>query len=344
MTERTILGILIPLCQSFSQLEVTAPASQTAILFQSFILPCTFHMDTPSVNKQYLSIIWYFGGKELLKTDNKEKVIRKGLSFDEQEAIKARPLLSILSKSIQRNKENALTCMAIGFFPPDIRITWYRDGEVLKNQSMGKLNKYKDRTYQVKSSMTITPSDDDQNKTFTCTIQHVSLPEAIQEDFEVVYEETSSTEPIVVGVVLLVLIATVIGIFSWKQTYRRAATFTLMEIDGLSKLVAGEETFLYCRATNCPENTSVTWLEKRRGQVCEIPEYHGGDNEEEERLMDTQYGVISCRDGPNFTSSLKFKPNVTNHKDVTFICRYSCGKWRQEKTFHCRAICGEQFL
>ncbi|XP_077303655.1 uncharacterized protein LOC143923717 isoform X2 [Lithobates pipiens] len=363
----------------FSLLEVTAPAAQTAILFQSFILPCTFHMDTLSANQQYLSIIWYFGGKELLKTDNKEKVITKGVSFDEKAAIKgnasltihnvtianhrtykclvihspyqqfreiqltvyARPLLSILSKSIQRNKENALTCMAIGFFPPDIRITWYRDGEVLKNQFMGKLNKYKDRTYQVKSSTIITLSDDDQNKTFTCTIQHVSLPEAIQEDFQVIYEETSSTEPIVVGVVLLALIATAIGIFFWNQTYRGAATFTLMEIDGPSKLVAGEETSLYCKATKCPENTSVTWLEKREGQVYEIPESHGGDKEEEERLMDTQYGVISCRDGPNYTSLLKFRPNVTNHKDVTFICRYSCGKWRQEKTFHCRAICAK---
>ncbi|XP_040212174.1 uncharacterized protein LOC120943121 [Rana temporaria] len=374
----TIFGIilLLSLHQTFSQLEVTAPASQTAIVFQSFILPCTFHMDTSSVNQQYPSIIWYFGGKELLKIDEKEKAIRKGLSFDEQAAIKgdasltihnvtianqgtykclvihspyqqyreiqlivyARPLLSILSKSIRRNKENALTCMAFGFFPPDIRITWYRDGEVLENQYMGKLNNYKDRTYQVKSFTTIPPSDDDQNKTYTCRIQHVSLPEAIQEDFQVVYEETSSTEPIVVGVVLMVLIATAIGIFFWKQTYRRAATFTLMEIDGPSKLVAGEETSLYCRATKCPENTSVTWLEKRRGKVSEIPESHEGDNEEEERLMGTQYGVISCRDGPNLTSSLTFRPSVTNHKDVTFICRYSCGKEKKEKTFHCRDI------
>ncbi|PIO22802.1 hypothetical protein AB205_0201830, partial [Aquarana catesbeiana] len=111
-----------------------------------------------------------------------------------------------------------------------------------------------------------------------------------------------------------------------------------MDIEGPTKLIAGEETSLYCRATNCPENTSVTWLEKRRGQVYEIPEYHGGDKEEEERLMDTQYGVISCREGPNFTSSLKFKPNMSSHKDVTFICRYSCENKKKKKTFHCRDI------
>ncbi|PIO35044.1 hypothetical protein AB205_0177390 [Aquarana catesbeiana] len=111
-----------------------------------------------------------------------------------------------------------------------------------------------------------------------------------------------------------------------------------MDIEGPTKLIAGEETSLYCKATKFPENTSVTWLEKRRGQVYEIPEYHGGDNEEEERLMDTQYEVISCREEPNFTSSLKFRPNVTNHKDVTFICRYSCGEEKKEKAFHCRAI------
>ncbi|XP_077305912.1 uncharacterized protein LOC143925175 [Lithobates pipiens] len=111
-----------------------------------------------------------------------------------------------------------------------------------------------------------------------------------------------------------------------------------MDIEGPTKLIAGEETSLSCRATNCPENTSVTWLEKRGRQVNEIPESHGGDKEEEERLMDTQYGVISCRMGPNYTSSLKFRPNVTNHKDVTFICRYRCGKEKKEKTFHCRSI------
>ncbi|XP_072273409.1 uncharacterized protein [Pyxicephalus adspersus] len=310
--------------------------------------------------------------------DNKKKVVRKGLSFDEQSARKgnasliihnvtianhgtykclvtygphqkyreiqlsvyAKPVLSILSYNVRRNTESALTCMATGFFPVDIGITWYRDGEVLKNQFMGKPNKNKDRTYQMKSFTTITPSDDNENKTFTCRIQHVSLPEALQEDFQLVYEETSFTMAIVVGVVLVVLIATVIGIFCWKEKQLRAGTamFSVLDIDGPSKLIAGEEASLYCRATKCSKNMSVTWLEKRGEEVHEIPASDGGDEEEQARLLDTQYDVISCKEGPNYTSSLKFRPCVAKHKDVTFICRYSCGKEKKEKKFHCGTI------
>ncbi|PIO27104.1 hypothetical protein AB205_0219840, partial [Aquarana catesbeiana] len=254
----------------------------------------------------------------------------------------AKPLLSIQSMKVQTNTENTLTCKATGFFPPDILITWYRKGEVLRNHIMGKPQLYKDGMYQVNSTMTIIPTKDDQNQIFSCKVQHDSLQEPLQKDFQLFYEdiETSSNVVTVVCIILMLIIAVGIGIFCWRQKYRKKdiGVFPVMDIEGPTKLIAGKETSLYCKATNCPENTSVTWLEKRGGQVYEIPESHGGDKEEEERLMDTQYGVISCIEGSNYTSLLKFRPSVTNHKDVTFICRYSCGEEKKEKTFHCRTI------
>ncbi|XP_073492243.1 uncharacterized protein [Aquarana catesbeiana] len=382
MAERTILGILIllSLCQTYAALDVSAPSTQRALFTRDTILICFFSVDK-TLDLNFLIILWTFRGKVILRYDNKVfstqdprmslnmeslgdgyaslhisnvtisdrgtymcTVIYNAERKEKEISLKvfAKPLLSIQSTKVQRNTENTLTCKATGFFPPDILITWYRKGEALRNYSMGKPELYKDGMYQVNSTMTIIPTEDDQNQTFSCKVQHDSLQEPLQKDFQLFFEdiETSSNVVTVVCIILalMTIIGVGIGIFWWRQKYRKKGVFTVMDIEGPTKLIAGEETIIICRATNCPENTSVTWLEEIRGQVYEIPEYHGGDNEEEERLMDTQYGIISCKDGPNYISSLKFRPSVTNHKDVTFTCRYSCGDEKKEKTFHCRAI------
>ncbi|XP_073492244.1 uncharacterized protein [Aquarana catesbeiana] len=382
MAERTILGILIllSLCQTYAALDVSAPSTQRALFTRDTILICFFSVDK-TLDLNFLIILWTFRGKVILRYDNKVfstqdprmslnmeslgdgyaslhisnvtisdrgtymcTVIYNAERKEKEISLKvfAKPLLSIQSTKVQRNTENTLTCKATGFFPPDILITWYRKGEALRNYSMGKPELYKDGMYQVNSTMTIIPTEDDQNQTFSCKVQHDSLQEPLQKDFQLFFEdiETSSNVVTVVCIILalMTIIGVGIGIFWWRQKYRKKGVFTVMDIEGPTNLIAGEETIIICRATNCPENTSVTWLEEIRGQVYEIPESHGGDNKQEEILMDTQYGVISCREGPNFTSSLKFRPNVTNHKDVTFTCRYSCGEEKKEKTFHCRAI------
>ncbi|XP_073492240.1 uncharacterized protein [Aquarana catesbeiana] len=372
--------ILLALPQTYAALDVSAPSTQRALFTRDTVLICSFSVDKQTLDLNILIILWTFQGKVILRYDNKVfstqdprkslnveslgyghaslhisnvtisdrgtymcTVIYNAESKEKEISLKvfAKPLLSIHSTNVQRNTKNTLTCKATGFFPPDILITWYRNGEVLRNHFMGKPQLYEDGMYRVDSNMTITPTKDDQNQTFSCKVQHDSLQEPLQMGFQPFYEdiETSSNVVTVVCIilVLMTIIAVGIGIFLWRQKYRKKGV-TVMDIEGPTKLIAGEETSLYCKATNCPENTSVTWLEKRGGQVYEIPESHGGDKEEEERLMDTQYGVISCREGPNFTSSLKFRPSVTNHKDVTFICRYSCGEEKKEKTFPCRAI------
>ncbi|XP_073492245.1 uncharacterized protein [Aquarana catesbeiana] len=375
--------ILLSLHQTYAALDVSAPSTQRALFTRDTVLICSFSVDKQTLDLNLLIILWTFQGKVILRYDNKVistqdprmslkeeslgdgyaslhisnvtisdrgtymcTVIYNTESKEKEISLKvfAKPLLSIQSTKVQINTVNTLTCKATGFFPPDILITWYRKGEVLRNHSMGKPQMYKDGMYHVDSTMTITPTEDDQNQTFSCKVQHDSLQEPLQKDFQLFYEDIETSSNVVTVVCIILVLVTIIGvgigIILWRRKYRKKdiGVFTVMDIKGPTKLIAGEETSLYCKATNCPENTSVTWLEKRGGQVCEIPEYHGGDNEEEERLMDTQYGVISCREGQNFTSSLKFRPSVTNHKNVTFICRYSCGNKKKEKTFPCRAI------
>ncbi|XP_073492232.1 uncharacterized protein [Aquarana catesbeiana] len=373
--------LLLSLHHIYATLDVFAPSPQRVLFTNDTNLICSFSVDKQPLNPNFLAILWSFQGNVILRYDNKGFSSRDPRMTLNVESLKygnaslhissmtisdggiykctviyspewkekeislevlAKPVLSILNMKLQRNTENTLTCRATEFFPPDIGITWYRDGEVLRNQFMKKTQMYKDGTYYVDSTVTITPTKDDQNQIYSCRVQHGSLQEPLQRDFQLIYEEieTSSNMATVVCILVLIIIFAVgIGFFLW-QKYRKKdeGTFTLMDIVGPTKLIAGEEASLSCRATKFPENTSVTWLEKRGGQVYEIPEYHGGDKEEEERLMDTHYGVISCREGPNFTSLLKFRPSVTNHKDVTFICRYSCGNKKKEKSFHCRDI------
>ncbi|XP_077303645.1 uncharacterized protein LOC143923711 isoform X2 [Lithobates pipiens] len=363
-------------------LDVLASSPQRALVAKDTDIICFFSVDKQPLDTNFLAILWHFQGNVILRYDNKgcssqdprmtldveslkngnaslhisnvtisdggiykcsiiysPESKEKEISFE----VLAKPVLSILNMKLRRNTENTLTCRATGFFPPDIGITWYRNGEVLGNQFMGIPQMYKDATYYMDSTVTITPTTDDQNQTFSCRVQHDSLQGPLQRDYHPDFEEMETSSHTVIVVCILVLItifAVGIGFFLWRQKYRKKdeETFTLMDIEGPTKLIAGEEASIFCKATKFPENTNVTWLEKRRGQVYEIPESHGGDKEEEERLMDTQYGVISCREGPNYTSSLKFRPSMANHKDVTFICRYSHGKEKKEKTFHCRAI------
>ncbi|KAM5151726.1 uncharacterized protein ACMZJ9_009972 [Mantella aurantiaca] len=366
MTIRRIL-LLLSLQQIYEAWDVFAPSPQRALVTNEKILNCTFSVDKQPLDLSFLAVLWRFQEKELLRYDNKRfstqdprmslnvESLRDGYvslhisnvtisdgglykctviySPESKEKdilfeVLARPVLSILSTKVQRNTESILTCKATGFFPPDIGITWYRKDEVLRNEYMGKPKTYKDGTYEVDSTVTITPTEDDQNQNFSCRVQHDSLEKPLQRDFQLIYEvaalESSHSRDTEVDKEAICM-----------------GTSTVMDIEGPTKLIAEEETTLFCRATKFPENTSVTWSGKRGGQYFDIPESHGGDTEEEERLMDTQYGVISFksyREGPNYTSSLKFRPSVNKHKDVTFTCTYSCGKEKKEKTFHCRAI------
>ncbi|XP_073492199.1 tyrosine-protein phosphatase non-receptor type substrate 1-like isoform X2 [Aquarana catesbeiana] len=235
-------------------LQMTGPSTYEARLGSIAHIPCTFTADNLPADPRYFAVVWHFEGKLIQSSNNTVIPTDPRYSMDNDRALKgnadltisnssvsdggvytcsvnyssflmkreismnlsARPLLSILSKSVQRNTENNLTCMANGFFPNDIKVTWYKDGEVLKNQSMGKPLQYDNGTYQVNSTVTITPNDDDQNKMLSCRIQHVSLQGPLQEDFQITYPGSSSH----VGIIIVIVIAVVVIIAAlawWKR-------------------------------------------------------------------------------------------------------------------------------
>ncbi|XP_077303629.1 natural cytotoxicity triggering receptor 3 ligand 1-like [Lithobates pipiens] len=235
-------------------LQMTGPSNYEVRVGSIAHIPCTFTADTLPADPRYFAVVWHFEGKLILSYNNTVIPTDPRYSLDKDRAlngnagltvsnlslsdggvytcsvnyssfpmereirmnVSAQPLLSILNKNVQRNTENILTCMASGFFPNDINVTWYKDGEVLKNQSMGEPLQYDNGTYQVNSTVTITPSDDDQNKMLSCRIQHVSLEEPLREDFHITYQESSSQAGMIIGIVIAV-IGIIAAVIWWKR-------------------------------------------------------------------------------------------------------------------------------
>ncbi|XP_075035152.1 uncharacterized protein LOC142097316 [Mixophyes fleayi] len=380
MARPGLLLLLLLLHQTYAALEVFAPSPQRTLNGSNMVLTCTFSVDKPPIDPNLLAVLWYFQRDIVLRYDNKGMINEPRVSLSVEAArngnaslslanatltdggtytcvviyspermekkisldVQATPVILIPNKDVSINKENTLHCKVAGFFPPDIAILWLSDEVIVKHQIMGQPQQDKDGTYWVISSMKITPHMEHQNKTFSCRVQHVSLLEPLQEDFQLVYKDEMSTMSIIVGCISVVLLLSVavIGIFWWKQKHRIKAlgTFTVKDIEGPSKLFHGEETTLYCTATNCPEDICVTWLERRAGEVHEIQQSQPVDIEEEEKLLDTSYIIKSQREGHQYSSSLRFIPYMERHRDVTFICRYVSGQRSTEKKFYCKTI------
>ncbi|XP_043939257.1 HLA class II histocompatibility antigen, DM beta chain-like [Protopterus annectens] len=112
----------------------------------------------------------------------------------------------------------ALKCHVVGFYPPEVSITWQKNGEMV-NQSVyiTPVIPNGDWTYQITASLEFTPSMGDK---YICLVNHVSLdaPIAIQwkpgiNNYETYYS-TAATIVFVVGLLVLFL-----GIIFWKSAY-----------------------------------------------------------------------------------------------------------------------------
>ncbi|XP_073491237.1 RLA class I histocompatibility antigen, alpha chain 11/11-like [Aquarana catesbeiana] len=136
--------------------------------------------------------------------------------------VTAPPRITITGKNINISNENVLSCAISGFYPVDIDIKWLRDGIILNNITLEKPQRDPDGTYSVRSSVTITPTEEDRERIFSCRVQHESLTAPLQEDFKLLYGDTKSSTlytiiiPVIAGVVILIIIAAV-AIFCVKR-------------------------------------------------------------------------------------------------------------------------------
>ncbi|XP_030404016.1 tyrosine-protein phosphatase non-receptor type substrate 1-like isoform X2 [Gopherus evgoodei] len=98
------------------------------------------------------------------------------------------PTVAIPSKAVLRGEPNLLKCSVSGFHPADIAVTWLRAGEVLPASPLPAPQRNPDGTFNVSSSLTFQPTEQDQGVAFSCQVQHAALPRgALQTDFQLVF-------------------------------------------------------------------------------------------------------------------------------------------------------------
>ncbi|XP_073502331.1 uncharacterized protein [Phyllobates terribilis] len=334
--------LFLALGPSVSSLELAGLSNYFASLGSDARVPVLISVDEPPVDLKHLTIFWHFLNKEILsynktlKTNSsryflniEELIIGIGIltisnvqisdggrykcsviygsEKKEKEAsldIRSPPQVTITDKMVVLNAESVLRCSVTGFFPPDIDIKWFRNEEKLvDNIILGDTWRNQDRTYSVNSTVTITPTEEDRERIFSCRVQHKYLQEPLQEDFHLVYEDRSSAGIIIIFSLIPVILITIIAGVVWRmEKSREKAPFIVRDIVGPLTLMDGEKATLSCTVDNAPEDLRVTGLIRSSGQEKEIKAYQtrGHSEEKEESLLDTSY-VIRSQVVENYT-------------------------------------------
>ncbi|XP_053550640.1 uncharacterized protein LOC128642025 [Bombina bombina] len=217
--------LLLLLHRTYALLELTVPPSTNAFVGTSILLPCTFRVDKPPINPNYLAIFWHFGETELLKYDNKGTVLSTtrvtiddrailqgnasltipGVTVSDEGTykclviynpdgrqekrirldIKASPTVKMSRKILTDSKQTVLQCSITGYYPSDVKVTWLKNGKTLTNSARSTPQRNSDRTFRVNSTMSFTPAEVSDQPDIVCQVQHNSLENPIQAGLKV---------------------------------------------------------------------------------------------------------------------------------------------------------------
>ncbi|XP_063791444.1 uncharacterized protein LOC134945847 isoform X2 [Pseudophryne corroboree] len=313
-------------------LEVSAPTSNRVQLRSSAILPCTFTVKDPSINFNFLAIMWYFQGNQIVNFDTKgvnqdfrrfinKQEISKGIAdlhiinvtisdagtykciiiyspntkFKEVEvSVYALPSITHLEKVSGENEENRYLCSVSGFYPRNITVEMLMDGNVIEGSVMSNPHENTDGTFSVDSTVIIHPGK--KPKDLSCRVRHASLTPDLQQKFLLVYnEQNNSNVGLVVGIVIaaIVVMLLIIAAVLYKKRKSGLPETVVGNIQSAT-WINGEKTTLYCTASTCAQDVLVTWaIRNKDGTTCEVSETPEGDKEEEQPLMSREYNVTT---------------------------------------------------
>ncbi|KAG7457581.1 hypothetical protein MATL_G00228620 [Megalops atlanticus] len=147
-----------------------------------------------------------------------QKAVDKGRDILER---KVPPEVSLL----QRNPSSPVTCLATGFFPKGIVVSWEKDGEDLhEDVELLETVSNEDGTFQTRSRLTVSPADLKEHE-YTCIVDHISLERKIikpvtGDDIKTNRDpENSLPVGVIIGVALAVLLVA-IAAFAWYWKFR----------------------------------------------------------------------------------------------------------------------------
>uniref|UniRef100_A0A8C5QSZ5 Ig-like domain-containing protein n=1 Tax=Leptobrachium leishanense TaxID=445787 RepID=A0A8C5QSZ5_9ANUR len=214
---------------------MVAPTFHRARMGSDVLIPCTFTIDKPSVDIWQLALSWRFQESKVLGFDNNissthprasintarikygdvslyipNAMISDGgiykcliiYSTERQNKeirldIEAPPQITITKRLVVTNRQSVLRAAITGFYPVDINVKWFKDGETtepLTNYTVSTPQRNPDGTYSVTSMVTIMPTEEDKHRSFSCRVQHESLSEPLREDFHLIYGAFPSAE------------------------------------------------------------------------------------------------------------------------------------------------------
>ncbi|KAM9353463.1 H-2 class II histocompatibility antigen, A-U alpha chain-like [Symphorus nematophorus] len=113
--------------------------------------------------------------KNAVKAKRACRVAAPFLKLEEKNPEEKDPPESILypAEEAQLGVENSLICFVNHFYPPDIRVSWTKNGRpVLEGVSLSRYYPNNDQTFHQFSTLTFTPREGD---IYSCTVEHSAL-------------------------------------------------------------------------------------------------------------------------------------------------------------------------
>uniref|UniRef100_UPI00398F8E1F major histocompatibility complex class I-related gene protein-like n=1 Tax=Pristiophorus japonicus TaxID=55135 RepID=UPI00398F8E1F len=111
------------------------------------------------------------------------------------------PEVMVYAKMTPDGQNRNLHCLATGFYPQSINVTWIRDGEPIASASSSGILPNHDGTFQIKISLLINPEDKHQ---YICRVTHSSL----SQEKDIPWDEDFGFK---LWMIILVLIPVLIG-------------------------------------------------------------------------------------------------------------------------------------
>uniref|UniRef100_H3A509 Ig-like domain-containing protein n=1 Tax=Latimeria chalumnae TaxID=7897 RepID=H3A509_LATCH len=227
----------------------TDPSPVTAQLGSDIVLKCDFTVNAPTPNLDFLNVKWFLNDKLLVEFNDKlipssfrvrmsEREIKNGSAslsisnvtaadkgdykcsvlYTPDKELLISVYVTVSESLMNKDKVSVLTCEARGHYPKNITVEWRSDVQV-QTGSILVTGENKDNTFNTISTYTITPSEQDRGKTYSCHVSHISLKEPIQEDMKLYLlgkeERKSGLIRTVILVLLIPVVVLVIAVIVW---------------------------------------------------------------------------------------------------------------------------------